>query len=141
MIYVLGFAISSDLSQVLLIEKARPVWQKGKLNGVGGKVEVGERPMDAMAREFWEETGTPTDSSNWKRFATLRGDWGSVHCYFTHAVDFRGRKYVETDEPVCIIDVRHLDQVDTIPNVRWLVPMALSFRRGEIADRFEIYET
>jgi 8-oxo-dGTP pyrophosphatase MutT (NUDIX family) len=30
--------------EVLLIEKQKPAWQRGKLNGVGGKIEPGENP-------------------------------------------------------------------------------------------------
>ena len=54
--YVLGFVFSLDASRVLLIWKNRPEWQKGKLNGIGGKIEEGELPIDAMKREFSEET-------------------------------------------------------------------------------------
>lgn len=34
--YVVGFCFNSDLSQIILIEKNKPEWQKGYLNGVGG---------------------------------------------------------------------------------------------------------
>lgn len=55
--YVLGFMFNEDESKVLLIMKNRPAWQAGKLNGVGGKIEAGETPIQAMEREFAEETG------------------------------------------------------------------------------------
>ena len=56
--YVLGFAFSRDKKDIILISKLNPEWQKGKLNGVGGKVEFEDAsPMDAMYREFKEETG------------------------------------------------------------------------------------
>ena len=54
---VVGFMFSVLKSSVVLIKKERPKWQEGKLNGVGGKVEKGESPFDAMKREFLEETG------------------------------------------------------------------------------------
>lgn len=41
--YVLGFAFTpKDLKgnqKVVLIEKLKPEWQKGKFNGIGGKLE------------------------------------------------------------------------------------------------------
>ena len=55
-LYVLGFAFD-DLGRVALIRKARPAWQAGKLNGVGGRIENGETVLDAMVRKFREETG------------------------------------------------------------------------------------
>lgn len=55
--YVLGFMFNLAESKVLLVWKNRPAWQAGKLNGVGGKIEEGETPIQAMNREFAEETG------------------------------------------------------------------------------------
>jgi len=37
--YVCGFMMTWDLQQFLLIRKTHPDWQKGKLNGIGGKIE------------------------------------------------------------------------------------------------------
>jgi len=39
--YVLGFLM--DNYRVVLIEKQRPAWQKGLLNGVGGHINHGRR--------------------------------------------------------------------------------------------------
>lgn len=55
--YVLGFMFDDEMKHVLLIKKNRPEFQKGKLNGVGGTIEEGETPLQAMEREFKEETG------------------------------------------------------------------------------------
>lgn len=54
--YVLGFMFDHEEKHVLLIWKNRPKWQAGKLNGIGGKIEAGETPLQAMEREFTEET-------------------------------------------------------------------------------------
>lgn len=70
--YVVGYCFSPDMSAVALIEKLKPEWQKGKLNGVGGKVEAGETPQEAMAREFEEEAGVSIDPSSWYHFHTER---------------------------------------------------------------------
>lgn len=55
--YVLGFVFNRDLDQILLIRKNKPKWQKGRWNGIGGKIEKDETPEDAMHRECLEETG------------------------------------------------------------------------------------
>src|ERR1035437_6897488 len=54
---------------VWLIRKARPEWQKGMLNGIGGHVEENENTMTAMTREFNEETGLTI--LDWKKFCIL----------------------------------------------------------------------
>ena len=69
--YVLGLAFTEDGS-VVMVRKNRPVWQAGKLNFVGGKVEPNEMYSDTMVREFLEETGVETQKSDW-RFAGLMG--------------------------------------------------------------------
>ncbi|XPP93699.1 NUDIX domain-containing protein (plasmid) [Photobacterium leiognathi subsp. mandapamensis] len=50
--YVTGFMLSPDYKQVALITKNKPSWQTNKLNGIGGKIESGETPSEAMAREL-----------------------------------------------------------------------------------------
>lgn len=65
--YVCGFAFEPD-RRVWLIQKNRPEWQKGKLNGVGGKIEFNETAVAAMAREFQEEAGVAIPLQRWKQF-------------------------------------------------------------------------
>jgi len=54
---VLGFVFNEDRTRVLLIEKKRPEWQAGKINGLGGKVKGNETPHEAISREVEEESG------------------------------------------------------------------------------------
>lgn len=67
--YVCGFAFTED-GRVLLIRKARPDWQAGLLNGIGGKVEKGETPTGAMMREFEEETDARVPMLFWHPLLT-----------------------------------------------------------------------
>jgi 8-oxo-dGTP pyrophosphatase MutT (NUDIX family) len=46
---VLGFVFNRDFSEVALILRNRPKWQAGHYNGIGGHIEDGENPYDAMA--------------------------------------------------------------------------------------------
>ena len=58
----LNYLIKDD--KILLAEKKRG-FGKGKINGVGGKLEVGESVEQAMIRETFEEIGvTPTRFEN-----------------------------------------------------------------------------
>lgn len=123
--FVVGFLFAPDFGEVLLIEKDRPEWQAGLLNGLGGKVEPGEMPLAAMRREFREEAGL--DVSGWELFCRRTGDWGVVHC-FAATGDVRAARTVES-EPVRVVPVRALPTLRTVPSVQWMVPLALDPER------------
>lgn len=120
--YCLGFAFDDSLQYVVLIKKQRPEWQKGLLNGVGGKVEEGEYALDAMEREFEEEAGLRYD--NWHHFGFLKGtDW--VVYLYTATLTNQQLADIDcnkTDENITITNISNLFY--TVPNLRWLVPMA-----------------
>lgn len=128
MIYVLGFAFTQDHKSVVLIRKNHPTWQAGLLNGVGGKVEETDKALqDAMAREFQEETGVKTSWRDWSLFTTMKGPADNpwvVFC-FKGFFDFNLDLSVVRDEPVNWFNVGTMANLDTIPNLKWLVPLAL----------------
>ena len=102
--YVVGFAFSSDKSQVVLIRKNRPAWQAGKLNGVGGKFEDGEDGLACMVREFHEETGVMTTADDWHYFTKIIGRDGDVLLYRLFDDKVLAARST-SDEPVEIIPV------------------------------------
>ena len=115
---------SDDGSRVALIQKDRPEWQRGLLNGVGGKLEAGECPDEAIAREFLEETGVSTRPSDWRTFAVLKRlpDY-EVYFMKTHNAEVVRVRTQET-EVVGVFDPYALPK-HVIFNLRWLIPMAL----------------
>lgn len=122
--YVAGFLFSNDQKSVALIRKNRPEWQAGKLNAIGGKIELNEWHYVAMQREFREETGVDLPPSKWNRFATIRGV--DYICYFYRCFDDSvfTVKTMESEE-VFVISVDELHNYDHIPNLNWLIPLAL----------------
>lgn len=133
--YVCGFLFDESMASVALIEKQKPEWQRGKWNGIGGKIEPGETPHDAMYREFREEAGM--NVMNWENFCVLSGeDWR------VHFLCARSKRVFDvatvTEERVFVYCVNYLP--DVIPNLRWLIPMAVSFQRGERRISFRIQE-
>lgn len=119
--YVAGFLFDETKEKVALIRKISPAWQKGYLNGIGGKVEIGEKVPDAMVREFEEETGSRIET--WKQFCILSGDDYTVS-FFWAIGDLDALESVEEEE-VEIHDVDSLFDLKIIPNLLWLIPMAL----------------
>lgn len=113
--YVLGFAFSRDRKDIALIEKKKPDWQAGKLNGIGGKVEPHDpNPMEAMIREFREETGVITSGDDWDLFAVLSGNGYEMYCYRA----FNNKMYeCNTQEEEVVKRIA----VDTALNVKPLV--------------------
>ena len=124
---VLGFLFSENREKVCLIEKQKPEWQKGLLNGIGGKIELGETAIEAMVREFNEEAGLKLNYVTWEHFATMNGkDW-KVYCYVAFSDSIFWVKTNEI-EIVSVFDTNHvLTELHdkTISNLQWLIPMAL----------------
>ncbi len=80
--YVVGFLCDRERQLVVLIEKQKPDWQRGKLNGVGGHIEKGELPVHAMEREFEEETGLFL--TGWEHSITLTGPEARVFFFWAN---------------------------------------------------------
>ena len=117
--YVNGLAFSKDEKNVVLIRKNRPNWMKNKLNGVGGHIELGESPEEAIRREFREETGL--DIEEWTKFLVHESPNHVMHCFKT-VIDVN-KVNTMTDEAVLVVNVS--DKKDFIENLLWMIPMAL----------------
>ena len=132
--YVAGFLFESD--KVALVVKNRPKWQAGRMNGIGGHIEEGETPAEAMVREFVEETGYP-DPIDWTPFAVLSGDNFAVH--FFYAWGDLSKVQTMTDEEIVTVPVENINHRNAIPNLQWLIPMAKSMEY-DTANLFRIQE-
>ena len=123
--YVVGFLFGADSYRVALVEKKRPAWQAGRLNGIGGKIEPHEEPLAAMTREFEEETGAHL--TGWRQFLVLSGtDWRVY--FFTRQYEPGDMKPLQTttDEKIGWYKVDDvLRSAKPLPNLRWLLPLAL----------------
>jgi 8-oxo-dGTP diphosphatase len=126
--YVLGFAFQPTFNdEVVLIRKLKPEWQAGKLNGVGGSIEEGESPSQAMSREFFEEAGVATDPQRWRSFATMRGAGWEVFCFETRLHNYEyDHLESKTAEQLVMCKVDELPyEGDVIENIPVLVAAAL----------------
>lgn len=134
--YCLGFMFSGDFKRVALIRKNRPTWQKGSLNGIGGKVEELESFYEAMVREFREESGY--ESESWTYRGLLKGiDAANKESEYAlsvfTSVDDEGLEKLTstTDEKVNVFLIEDLPYLKLIHNLEWLIPMLLD---GDVKD-------
>lgn len=129
--YCLGFMFQGDY--VTVVRKARPTWQAGLLNGLGGKVKNGENSLEAMCREFHEECAYITHPTEWKHFATMHRRWGRLSGKGPYTCDVfaanarPGARFITgADEAVTVIPWKDWQKYATVHNFGWLVEMALS---------------
>ena len=122
--YVVGFYYVTNPNMVLLIEKNRPEWQKGLLNGVGGHIENDESAVEAMQREFFEEAGLKI--IGWRGFLEISRQ-PDFHVSFFYFKGDRGEMntiHARTDEKLSWHAVNRLPDT-IIPNLAWIVPLSL----------------
>jgi len=130
-VYTVGFYFNASATRVALVKKARPAWQAGLLNGVGGKAEDADGGVWSVtqAREFREETdGTiVTWPSDWQKFGTVRSPGGGWDMHLFRAYDRREVVPIRglPDEPVAMYDVEEFHKYPCVDNLRWLVYLAL----------------
>lgn len=123
--YVAGFMFNSAKNEVALIRKNKPEWQKGLLNGIGGKIEADEIPIDAMWREFKEETSLYIPPNYWRHFAVIKGPEFSVDFFATTGnLDSLSSPEEEKVERVRLEQI-NVFRRDMIENLPWLISLAL----------------
>lgn len=124
--YVVGFPFNHGMSQLLLIEKKRPDWQAGKLNGIGGKIETGELALSAMVRECQEEAGLDIEPKLWRAACVLTDARLAWRVHFFYCSTDRIYSYdTKTDEEIKLF--HYLDALthpDLMPNLRIFIPLA-----------------
>lgn len=122
--YVCGFMFDEQHENVALIRKQKPEWQKGFLNGIGGKIEGDESNEDAMIREFKEETGFDTFFREWSPFAEIVQD-DIFHVFFFYAVGDLSLLQTVEQEEIVILPLKELHESKSLPSIKWLIYLCL----------------
>ena len=128
---VLGFLFSELHTRVALIQKQKPKWQKGYLNGIGGKQEEGESPYGAMCREFQEETGMTFEK--WEHCITFTCGGGTVFVFKGEApiryLDVIDCHKSDNGEIIDVCKVSNLADnfrnSKPLDNLHWMIPLLL----------------
>ncbi len=157
--YVSGFAFSRGLHGVHLIKKLRgPAHVVGRWCPIGGGVERGETPEDAMTREWCEEVDTrwptageypygvgcvpaPPWPTPWTHFAGLRCRSGDYLDLYYAELPLDAECSSRIDEEVDWFELKELrcERHRFVDNTAWLVELALA---GHLrADRGEPHLT
>ena len=139
--YVAGFLFDKEKTKVALVLKNRgPASVVGKWNAIGGKCidnrylgQGFENGLDAVRREFLEETGVEVNS--WNLFMRLRGDEWEVEFY--HAFDTEKQQQVcpMESEPIMVWPIQQ-KHPDWVPDLNWIIPKALTHNE----DHIQVYE-
>lgn len=121
---VVGFAWDKAGEKLALIQKRKGNWMGGFWNGIGGHVEhFDTSPLDAMVREFSEETGVFIRPDYWRPFCTMVG-WDHTISCFTANSDEVLDVSTTTDEVVQLFNKADIPYKDCISNLAWLIPMS-----------------
>ena len=139
--YVVGFAFTKGLKDVALILKNKPANLEGKLNGIGGKIEAGEKPLEAMIREFNEEAGVLTKPSDWNYIALWESDNHIIHVFTSNTITLSHLRTMTSEEIViantktalyrtipvyCTIIPKYI-RAEVTGNAKWIIPFAVSW--------------
>jgi 8-oxo-dGTP diphosphatase len=142
--YVNTFIFSSLTDTVLLIEKNRPEQQRGRLNGIGGKIEAGENPLQAAVREICEECGLEINIEELIPVCRVTST-NSIVAFFavftTHENLHKAASI--TDEQVMLMQCAGIQTIPAyriMPNLRWQIPMALMARERGSDGRLHTFE-
>ncbi|MCP3924893.1 MAG: NUDIX domain-containing protein [Desulfobacterales bacterium] len=120
--FVVGFAFTEDKKQVLLVRKEKPPWQKGHLNGVGGKVKKGETPLEAMMREGHEETGLYLPWKYKARMEGINNDGAYFICHILYTYSDRVHNFIQKEEEILrLFKVSQLTLYKRIANIDFLI--------------------
>lgn len=146
--YVLILPKAGDDHFVLLVTKDRPLWQRGRLNLLGGHVEEGESPEDAAARELKEESGLDCLTKPIVVGKILARDC-VIYCCVTHIERHHTAiqpREGETEEVKWYFWQSIKDDRRLMPNLRVIIPlMQMGVFNWELTDmsslEAEVHET
>jgi 8-oxo-dGTP diphosphatase len=158
--YVLCVAVDKEHKNVVLIEKLKPDFQKGKYNCPGGKIDEVDYPrgvshktpikmveQDAAQcsahREFLEECGINGEFyTDWEHIITLysgdenlktyqRDTW-EMFIMFNDKMDITQAKSIEAEQ----VKVFPIDELppNIMPNLKWVIPLCLDGKFKEVIE-------
>jgi len=122
----IGFLFSENRQSVALMPRIFD--KKLLLTGIGGHVEDDENFLDAMTREFYEETSVLI--SDFMPFFEFEDQYLHIQFFkafsgYINKVKSAEGESANGDSNVLTYSVENLHLLQTHPNIQWLIPMAL----------------
>lgn len=115
--YALGFVQSMDAKRILLLLKNRPTFLAGLYNGVGGHIEDGETPLQAVHRECDEEADLRIPPEQWNAMGVITdNETFEVHVFSAKAEI--SKALARTDEQLQIFDMTEVYRLPLAPSAR-----------------------
>ncbi len=127
--YTVAFVFDEGLEHVLLVHKKKPDWQKGFLNGIGGKHEPGETSAECIHRETIEESRLDIPESAWIGVGTIRRGPAEVDVMTARHRGDRAEAVMADYEEVEWFPVSALPP-NMIDNLAWLIPLCIERHRS-----------
>jgi 8-oxo-dGTP pyrophosphatase MutT (NUDIX family) len=136
--YSLGYVFTEDLSKVFLLHIDKPgKLGHGLINGVGGKVDPTEMPLESMIREFHEETGQVV--AHWNKLGVYTGKGYIVHTYVSMVKEAYLSEYSGSEGVVRWYDLTEMYYQNNLSsNVETSVQFALAKFKGKPELEFQI---
>lgn len=119
-VYVSTLMMNRSFTRAAFVQKNRPAFLAGKVCPVGGKVEPGETPRQAAAREHGEETLVLTKEEDWTPYARVERETAVMHCFFTvtdEVENCRTNRDEENYEEVHVLAIKDVLAAATTPGV------------------------
>lgn len=135
--FTVGFVFTPGFEKVLLVHKEKPEWQKGLMNGVGGKYEPGESAEECVSREVEEESGLVIAPELWRYVGKMKTETWCVDVlasvWDSDLAEARKCDYEEV-EWVSTKDLPH----NVISNIPWLVSMCRDALENDLFEDFTV---
>jgi hypothetical protein len=142
--YCLGFVFDKGFQSVVLIKKERGL-HVGMWNGLGGKVENNETPLDSMKREYREEANDH-EIDDWVEVGTLEGKEWKVHVFAAFepdCVDVWDAWFILENQKggTLAVILEGYDQLPLAPHVPMLIAGSIERLKKPDTTPFTLYET
>lgn len=133
--YVCGFVFDKEISNLILVRKLRPMYQRGKLNGIiDVMTDDDPDPISAMERVAFEKLGVPVPL--WFQFNVERfEDAVTIHYFIAlndeavQKVESLGEpdpKVHNAAEPVQVYKLSQVPYMEAVPSLQYLIAMAVT---------------
>ncbi|EGW33890.1 uncharacterized protein SPAPADRAFT_135468 [Spathaspora passalidarum NRRL Y-27907] len=143
--YTLGFIYCKENNKVLLLNRTKAPWM-GKWNGVGGKLEPLETPLECIQRETLEETGLSISNYQGRGVLTwdvTNGDSTEIGGLYLFTAEVTLEQYHEYKTPLIfsregILDWKdwawaiHEDNLGIVDNIKLLFKSLLSSKEDDL---------